>query len=518
MNLEIFTYVVIVCISGVLSSLLAIYAFVKRNVFSGSKLFILMSCFSAIYVFGHAFELSSSSLVEIKFWLKVQYAGLPFITPTCLVLILQFAGLDRFIKPKIMIPVFLVPLITFLMSVTNDFHHLFYRSVYLRPNESVPLADITAGPWYLVHGSYTFATMVLGTFILLWYWIQTRTAYWKQILTLILGQVIPMTASFLYLIGLSPMGMDPVPIVMCLTSTLYFWAIFSAKLFMLAPIARNRIFESMRDGVLVIDEVSRIVDFNQGARGMIEKLKFAAIGEKLDSVWSDWASFDPLPENREIEWCNKGKYYQIRITDVRKKNNEIAGKTIVLSDVTEKKKLEQQLKLLAYTDGLTKAHNRTYFLEKSQQELNRAINKVTSLSLFLFDIDFFKKINDGYGHSIGDLALCHIVDLCKSCLAPEYIFARYGGEEFVVCLPDVDLNRAGEIAETIRAEIEANPLETEKGAIPITSSFGVAEVTNEIQTLDALLQEADKALYASKENGRNRVTLAAHVANFLQLN
>lgn len=519
MNHEIFTYIVIICISGVLSTLLAIYAFIKRNVFSGSKLFILMSCFSAIYIFGHALELTSRSLDEISFWLKFQYAGLPFIAPTSLILILQFAGMDRFIKPKIMIPLFLIPSITFFMSATNDFHYLFYRSIYLRPNETAPLADMTAGPWYLVHGSYTFATLVLGAFILVWYWVQTSTTYWKQILTLLLGQIIPMTASFLYLIGLSPNGMDPVPMVMCLTSALYFWAIFSAKLFMLAPIARNRIFESMRDGVLVIDEANRIVDFNQAARGMIDKLKFAAIGENVESVWEDWAKFEKPQKNHEFEWINIGRSYHVRTTPVLKKNNLMVGKTIVLSDVTEQKKLEKQLKQLAYTDGLTKAYNRTYFMEKSKEKLANTVNAKTPLSLILFDIDYFKKINDRYGHSIGDLALCHIVKLCKKLLDPEFIFARYGGEEFVICLPNVNIDKAGEIAEKIRAAIEANPLETEMGPVLITSSFGVAEINNEVQTLDALLLEADKALYKSKEHGRNTVSLACEEtsASLLQM-
>lgn len=96
-------------------------------------------------------------------------------------------------------------------------------------------------------------------------------------------------------------------------------------------------------------------------------------------------------------------------------------------------------------------------MERSQEQLEQAIQLNKSLSLFLFDIDFFKKINDHYGHNASDAAICHVVELCKKNLQPEYIFSRYGGEEFVVCLPDTNILKAGKIAEKIRAEIAKLP-------------------------------------------------------------
>ncbi|MGG3801636.1 histidine kinase N-terminal 7TM domain-containing protein [Metabacillus fastidiosus] len=303
MNPDIFHYIVIISISGVLSILLAIYAFVKRKVFSNSNVFILISSFSAIYIFGHAFELAGSDLAEIKIWLKFQYFGLPFIAPTCLILILQYTGLHRFLKRKIITGLYIIPSITCLMSLTNDFHHLFYQSVYLRPNEKTPLVDMIVGPLYIVHGSYTFGCLLFGTCILIWYWKRVKAVYWKQVMTLILGQIIPMTASFLYLIGFSPYGMDPVPIVMCFTSALYLWAILSTKLFMIAPIARDCIFESMRDGVLVVDISNRLVDYNEAVEKMIPNLLSSSIGKNIYDIWK--MEEDISEEQQKFEWMNK---------------------------------------------------------------------------------------------------------------------------------------------------------------------------------------------------------------------
>lgn len=180
----------------------------------------------------------------------------------------------------------------------------------------------------------------------------------------------------------------------------------------------------------------------------------------------------------------------------------------MISDITAQKLLENQLKQLAYLDGLTKIYNRAHFMDKSQEQLELAVKMDKPLSLILFDIDHFKNINDHYGHSIGDLAICHVVSLCKNHLGPEHIFGRYGGEEFVICLPGLEVIEAKTVAENIRMDIEAHPLDTPKGSLSITASFGVTELKQGADTLALLLEESDEALYVSKASGRNSVHVA----------
>lgn len=512
MNTEIFNYIVITCISGALSVMLGTFAYIKRKQFSSSKTFIWITCCSAIYIFGHAIELGSSSLSEIIFWIKFQYLGLPFIAPLGLILVMQYVGLEKYINKQSLFLIFVIPFSTLVLSITNNFHQLLYRSVYLRPNENVPLADMIPGPWYYVHGSCTFSCLFLGICILLWYWKKTKWVYWKQILTLLLGNLLPMIASFLYLLGMSPMGMDPVPVVMCLTSALYIWAILSSKLLALAPIARDRIFESMRDGVIVVDTHHRIVDFNAAAKSMISSLSSSNIGNCLSTILFEPYHYLVSSTNdrfveKEIDWTYESKHLRIRLSPILKANRIPAGTTIVINDITEQKLLEEKLTLLAFTDGLTKLYNRIYFMEKSSEKLKSSHQENVPFSLLLFDIDFFKKINDTYGHSVGDKAICHVVDLCNKLLHKEHIFARFGGEEFIVSLPKLSLHEAGNLAERIRKTIVETPLHTEYGRIHITVSFGVAE-SNDSISLDTLIHRADQALYSAKENGRNTVHLA----------
>lgn len=119
------------------------------------------------------------------------------------------------------------------------------------------------------------------------------------------------------------------------------------------------------------------------------------------------------------------------------------------------------------------------------------------------DIDHFKTVNDTYGHAIGDQLLVHVVKVCQSVLKKGELFARYGGEEFVLALKGYTLIEGQALADLLCNSVESQPLMTAEGAIRATISCGVAEGTQE--TLYQLLNNADKALYAAKQAGRNRV-------------
>lgn len=190
-----------------------------------------------------------------------------------------------------------------------------------------------------------------------------------------------------------------------------------------------------------------------------------------------------------------------------------------LSAATRVLSLEHSLKCalderrrIAMTDALTGAHNRRYFMRYLSGELKRSRRFSTELSLLMLDIDHFKQVNDSYGHAAGDAVLRKFVKTIQKCLPREYDWcARIGGEEFVVVLPQTDLAGAAVVAERIRNSIEEIPMRTRAGVRSITVSIGVsglqAMANRNATTVDILLADADRYLYASKAAGRNRVTL-----------
>ena len=186
---------------------------------------------------------------------------------------------------------------------------------------------------------------------------------------------------------------------------------------------------------------------------------------------------------------------------------KITGIVVSSHDITERKEMEEKLRQQATTDPLTKIFNRRHFFELAQQELERSQRYSRPLSIIIFDIDFFKKVNDTYGHGAGDEVLRKLTKECQDSLRENDVFARYGGEEFVILLPETDLEQARQMAERMRKGCAETPLDVGSATVNLTVSFGVSSLGNETLPLDELLLRADKALYASKEAGRNRVTV-----------
>lgn len=165
------------------------------------------------------------------------------------------------------------------------------------------------------------------------------------------------------------------------------------------------------------------------------------------------------------------------------------------------KKQNQELENLAMHDHLTGALNRRSFLKKATEETTRSIRYQYPVSVILFDIDFFKKVNDTFGHAAGDAVLVSISRLIYSNIRSSDLFCRWGGEEFILLSPEADAQKIMKIAEKLRTLIEQNkPANTPE----VTASFGVTQY-RESEPFDKMIQRADTALYEAKENGRNCV-------------
>jgi diguanylate cyclase (GGDEF)-like protein/PAS domain S-box-containing protein len=180
-------------------------------------------------------------------------------------------------------------------------------------------------------------------------------------------------------------------------------------------------------------------------------------------------------------------------------------------DVTAQKDLEEQLRDLATRDSLTGAANRRHFVEQAQRERERTRRSGSPLTLCLFDADHFKSINDSYGHVAGDHVLSAIAAAASAALRKSDVLGRLGGEEFAILLPDTELAGALVVAERVRAAVAASEVQNgelgdgvERAPIRVTISLGVAQLRGD-EPLESLLKRADRALYAAKDLGRDRV-------------
>jgi diguanylate cyclase (GGDEF)-like protein len=170
---------------------------------------------------------------------------------------------------------------------------------------------------------------------------------------------------------------------------------------------------------------------------------------------------------------------------------------------------EQVLKQLyeaSVRDPLTGAYNRHHFASRLAAEIAYAARHNVALSLILFDIDFFKKVNDTYGHLAGDAALIHVANSFNRKLRTEDLLARYGGEEFVILLRGITVEKTAAVAERLRASLETETITQGTQSFKVTASFGCASLLCcSIATPDTLIETADERLYSAKQSGRNRV-------------
>jgi len=178
-----------------------------------------------------------------------------------------------------------------------------------------------------------------------------------------------------------------------------------------------------------------------------------------------------------------------------------------LSDESQESLL-RQLYDASVTDALTGAHNREHFDTQLRAELSYARRHNTDVSLVIFDADHFKKVNDTYGHQVGDTVLMQIANVVRGTVRSEDVFARYGGEEFALVLRGIDIEGCGAVADRLRERIAALKIHSERGELRVTVSAGCSSLsTVDDKTPEGMIAVADRRLYGAKHAGRNRVMI-----------
>ena len=240
-----------------------------------------------------------------------------------------------------------------------------------------------------------------------------------------------------------------------------------------------------------------------------KKLADATLANYLSAVEGSVPRYDMVHPYRRP--CD-GKIVWVHVLGhvARNEHGEATHVFGVVVDITQQKLFEQELEYQAHTDYLTGVSNRGHFVHEAELELARAIRYESAFSILMMDIDYFKHINDNFGHKAGDLVLKKLADLCRKTLREQDIMGRIGGEEFAILLPETSTTEAAEVAERLREAIASTKVPIKNGLpIVFTVSIGIASLTSPENNLDALLNLADKGLYEAKNSGRNKIGIAS---------
>ncbi len=177
----------------------------------------------------------------------------------------------------------------------------------------------------------------------------------------------------------------------------------------------------------------------------------------------------------------------------------------IVRDITNQREYERRLEFLANKDSLTGIDNRRTFFRKASNLMETTLMGKRLMYVMMFDLDYFKSVNDTYGHDVGDEVLKRICSTCQDKLPENTLFARYGGEEFTIVVEGFEEEKALDIAENVRTCIENEQFKSNDVVFNVTVSIGVTQVKQEEFKIDEGLSRADEALYEAKRKGRNRV-------------
>ncbi len=504
--------------SGALTLFLGWYTLLKRRS-TLTHVFALFTSASAVYAFCYGFELLSQSLEEMLFWSKCQYVGISFIPGLILLIAVCYTGKNEFFSRTRIVLIFIVPVIILAARLSNPYHHLFYRAASMSMSDYGALLEITPGPFYLLHAFYSNLAWVLSFILLIRFYFKSAIPYKQQTLIITFGSAIQWLGYVVYLSGFGPKNLDLNPLLLSLSAPVYTVGMLKFSLFSLVPVARDKVFEEMRDAVVVLDPDFRLVDFNRRSVQLFSKMEQKNIGVSITEL------FDGHPEIAELVTRDReglAREIEIRIEDhvgqfffrvsfkpfFEKSGREI-GSILTFTDITSQKKFMDKLERLATIDELTGIYNRRHLMELAEIEIQRFARSRLPLAMLILDLDHFKAVNDTWGHHSGDRVLRAFALSIKQNIRAMDIFGRFGGEEFMIIMPDTSESVALETAKRICSLVENLSVSFDDTAIRFTVSIGVSGTWNrEDASLEIITQEADKALYAAKKNGRNQVVMS----------
>ncbi len=491
-------------------TILKVTDFIRINKINCRSLLCYYCAFLFIYCLSFALELSSTSVSVMLVFRSINVATLGFLPGLILLILLDVAGELKKVKAIHYILIFIIPVATVILTATSGTHHLFLYNFAIRNHGALTYLANEKGFWFFVVSIYSSVMLIISLLFILKAFLNTK----KNLMPIYLL----LTTVVLALAGILMKIFEPncvislfLPFVVPIFTYVLATRKVSYALFDSIPSAYQKAFAWSDNCKLILNRDLNLIEFNNSAQNMFPLLTDDMIHKNI----SEFIDYDGRIKNAVINdsecrtrIIHNGNVIHFRVssTALHDKSQKIMGYIVSLVNITELVDTMAELSDLASVDTLTQTYTRRYFIQRSEVEFARAKRHGHPLSFIILDLDFFKNINDRYGHLAGDAMLTEIANICKSKIRSIDLLGRFGGEEFMLLMPETDLEGAYFAANRIRKAIESAHFIYEDNEMTMTVSIGVTGVdTINGENFDVFLRHADRALYKAKEHGRNKV-------------
>jgi signal transduction histidine kinase len=306
---------------------------------------------AAFYAAGYAFEVVSTDLQQFKLSMHLEYVGIPFVSTLWLLQAIQFTGTAPSIRKKLAIGLFFIPATVFVLHLTNDWHHLIYVQYELNAaNGGIPLYTTVKGPWYIVHALYNYAVLLFGIGLFIRMYLYSYSIVRRQIGVLIVGAAAPLLCNVFFWFGFT---VDLTPFGFAVSGSVYLWGIWRFNLLRLGPLAMEKVFRTIRDGVVLLDYEDQIIGYNGAAAAVLPELKLrklypapaAEVLEKTPDLLFHLRSAEGGDSRFPFRQVHEGRsrHYSCSLTSINDGDSSIIGRILMINDITELKENEARL-------------------------------------------------------------------------------------------------------------------------------------------------------------------------------
>ena len=457
-----------------------------------------------IWAICYIVEINSKDLQTKVFWSTLKYPAVVIIPVILSIFLLRFAGWTDWPKPWFLICLLILPILTVLIAFTNQSHHLFWQTIDLQIHRDYSTLTTTYGPWFLVYALYSYALILMSSAVALASLARSWHLYKRQVLWLAVGVSLPLLANILSVLGAHPWpGVDLSPVAFGISALFLLSSSDLTGILNVSPLAHMTLMEQMRDGVVVLDNENRIHECNPAAEHILRQSYQDLIGKnilKIDhpvvTLLQLYTSGSTVQRDIQIDMDGIPYWYDMRVSEILPPGGRMVGLLVIWRDITERKRIENELRFSSTHDPLTGLYNRMYF----EMDLERIrLGRYRSVTIVMIDLDLLKNTNDTYGHAAGDELIRQAANVLRSVFRKEDMVARIGGDEFSALLPDCDKNNARLLIERLYKALDRF---NESGpAHPVSFSAGCA-TAGVGEDLSQTLQAADAQLYL--ENTRRK--------------